>query len=297
MYLRSHGEYLQVIDETSDSPLPELKDWLVDAVGQPVRRISRFMQLALIGAGRCARGSKIPADTAVYLASSRGDLEITVDVMNHVFRDGQSPKPLSFVNTVSNSAAFYVAKCLKLDSRSSFVCSRYLAFEDALQLALVDFQLGAISSALIGTVDCAVLPLHAHRQRLELDNITPLAEASHWLWLTRDATESTGISQNIADVYSASDRDELLRWIQSRNLGRSTTALSAGQYLTVSDFSHIQQQSGVGNTFDYRNSRGYYPSQSAAAIAAFIEGPAQQQTLLHINADNLGRYAAVLLHR
>jgi len=291
MYLRAHGEIIHAVHET----LPELKDWVAEAVGQPIRRISRFMQLALIGAGRCARGQSLPRDTAVYLASSRGDLEITIDVMNHVFRDGQAPKPLSFVNTVSNSAAFYVAKCLRLESRSAFVSSRYFAFEDALQLALIDFQLGTVSSALVGAVDNAVLPLETHRERLELPATAPLAEASHWMWLTRD--DDANALGRVIDVHSASDRDQLLQWIAAQSLDNTSTSLSAGQYISVSDFTAIQTASGIKHAFDYRQSRGYYASQSAAAIAAFADANAQTQTLLHINSDSLGRYSAMLVSR
>jgi hypothetical protein len=293
MYLRAHGEITHAVHET----LPELKELVVDAIGQPIRRISRFMQLALIGAGRCARGKGLPSDTAVYLASGRGDLEITIDVMKHVFCDGQAPKPLSFVNTVSNSAAFYVAKCLRLESRSAFVSSRYFAFEDALQLALVDFQLGTVSSALIGAVDNAVLPLDAHRQRLELDDTAALAEGSHWLWLTRDADAEANVNAQIKvhDVYSASDREQLMRWIVAQRLDTAATSLSAGQYVSASDFAAIQSASGIQNTFDYRQSREYYASQSAAAIAAFAGWDGQSQTLLHINSDSLGRFAAMLV--
>ncbi len=54
--------------------------------------------------------------------------------MATLFRDGGTPKPLSFVNTVSNAACYYVARALKLQSRSNFVCNRHLAFESVLQL-------------------------------------------------------------------------------------------------------------------------------------------------------------------
>ena len=292
MYLRTHGE---IVCDLQDS-LPELKDLVAASIGQPIRRISRFMQLALIGAGRCGRNVSVPNNTAVYLASSRGDLEITIDVVGHVFCDGQAPKPLSFVNTVSNSAAFYVAKCLRLESRSAFVCSRYFAFEDALQLALTDFNLGAVNSALVGTVDNAVLPLAAHRHRLEIDAIEPMAEASHWLWLTRDPAEQSSLS--IVDVHSACDRADLFRWMEAQNLDASSLAISAGQYLSPEDFAAVQAQTAAKNVFDYRTGRGYYASQSAAAVTAFASTPDNAvRTLLHINGDPLGRYAAMLLRK
>lgn len=295
MYVRAYGEIAYPIDIHADALLPDLKEHLLDAVGQPVRRISRFMQLALIGAGRCARGMDLPKDTAVYLASSRGDLEISVDVMNHVFRDGQAPKPLSFVNTVSNSAAYYVAKCLQLEARSSFACNRYFAFEAALQLVATDFQLGTVRSALVGTVDSAVLPISAHRARLELDKTTPLAEGSHWLWLTQEASGNSPCK--IVAVHCASDQAELLQWIAANDLDNADTLISAGQYLSDTEYAAIKTHLDLNKEFHYRQARGHYASQSAAAIAEFIRDRHTANTLLHINGDALGRRMAMLIRK
>jgi hypothetical protein len=289
IHIRAHGEIYYAVGDT----LPELKSLVVEAVGQPVRRISRFMQLALIGAGRCARGQSLPRDTAVYLSSGRGDLEITLDVMHQVFREGQAPKPLSFVNTVSNSAAFYVAKCLQFEARSSFVCNRYFAFESALQLATIDLESGAINSALVGAVDGAVAPLDAHRERLGLHATDAFGEASHWVWLTSDAP--TDSNAEIIAAHSASHRDELLTWIKEQRIEPANCAISAGQYLSPADFSWLKEHSGIEATFAYRKQRAYYDSQSAAAIGDFLRANAAQRVLLHINGDVLGRYVAMLV--
>ncbi len=94
----------------------------------------------------------MPPATTVYIASVRSDFE-TIEVMATLFRDGGAAKPLSFVNTVSNAACYYVARSLKLQSRSNFICNRCLAFESVLQLALMDVETGSATSALVGSVD------------------------------------------------------------------------------------------------------------------------------------------------
>jgi len=290
MYLRAQGEIQHTLAD--DQPLPDLKDLLVEAVGQPIRRISRFIQLAIIGAARCARGVALPADTAVYFASSRGDLEITVDVLNTVYREGLSPKPLSFVNTVSNSAAFYIAKCLKLDARSSFACSRYFAFENALQLALLDMQMGITTSALIGSVDSVVLPLSAHRERLELDGSAPVAEGSHWFWFTRERTGDDRCIR-VEEVFNSGDRDQLIRWLAG--VKTAASAFAAGQYLPDADAADIQAASGIQRTLAYLTS-GHYPSQSAAVVSAFKRS-SDLDAVVHVNRDSIGRYGALLFRR
>jgi hypothetical protein len=287
VYVRAHGDYCELIGDT----LPDLKDLVAESVGQPIRRISRFMQLALIGACRCARGLPLPRETAVYLASSGGDLEISVDVLNHMFREGQSPKPLSFVNTVSNSAAFYVAKCLGLQSRSTFVSSRYTAFESALLLALTDFRLGIADSALIGCVESAALPLTTHRERIEVDATAPVAEASHWIWVTRES--SSDALARIVDVVVADSQNDAVDWMKTQTFEPSGTLLSAGQYLRADVFAQLQSQTGLTQSFDYRSGRGYYASQSAAAIPSFIDTRRDASALLHLNSDSLGRLTMI----
>ena len=107
LLILSHGH--EQIEQTQE-PLPPLKERVRDVTGETVRRIGRFIQLSLIGAGHCLHGQTAPAETAVYLSSGRGDLEVTLDVLTQMIVDGQPPKPLSFINTVSNSACYYVAR-------------------------------------------------------------------------------------------------------------------------------------------------------------------------------------------
>ena len=71
-------------------------------------------------------------------------MSATLEIMTQLFRDGQTPKPLNFVNTVSNAACFYLAQHLSLQARSNFVCNRYFAFESVLQLAALDLAMGTV---------------------------------------------------------------------------------------------------------------------------------------------------------
>ncbi|TNF35838.1 MAG: hypothetical protein EP312_02765, partial [Gammaproteobacteria bacterium] len=136
----------------ADEP-PALKELVKEATGAHVRRIGRFIQLALIGAGRCTQQHALPADTAVYLSSGRGDLEITLEVLKDMVEHGMPPKPLSFINTVSNSACFYIARTFGLHGRSQFVTRRHAPLESALQLAQLDLNQHTVNTALVGTVD------------------------------------------------------------------------------------------------------------------------------------------------
>jgi hypothetical protein len=238
----------------------------------------------------------VPPDTAVYFASGRGDFETTVEVMATLFRDGGAPKPLSFVNTVSNASCYYVARSLKLASRSNFVCNRNLAFESVLQLALMDVEIGAATSALVGSVDAVTMPLSEHRRRVHLPPDAPLAEGSHWLWIGPQRADRPRLGEVLA-VEQFGDAASWLAWVASQQLNQRDCAFSAGQFLEDSAAQALREQSGLTRTFEYRQGRGHYSSQSGAAIAQFLATAAPGAHLLHLNADPAGCFSTMLVAR
>jgi hypothetical protein len=262
LYVTAAADYLEPI---GDAPPADLKPLVAEAVGAPVRRIGRFIQLALIGAGRCAKQTQLAPDTAVYLGSGRGDLEVTIEVMQTLLRDGHAPKPLSFINTVSNAACYYVAQNLKLLGRSSFVCNRYFAFESVLQLAALDLQSG-VNSALVGTVDVVVPPLAGHRIRLGLASDTRVADATHWIELRKEPT-SNALGRLLA-VEHFVDRDALRTWLAKQPIDAGWV-LATGQFVPIAEAAEWAARLEI-ERFDYRNDRAYYDSQSGAVIGEYL---------------------------
>jgi len=287
IYISGYGDYVERID--SDDSAADLKPLVTEAIGTPVRRIGRFIQLALIGAGRCAKQVALPNDAAVYLGSGRGDLEVTIEVMQSIMRDGRAPKPLTFINTVSNAACFYVAQSLNLASQSTFVCNRYFAFETMLQLAKLDLEHGTVESALVGTVDMVVPPLAAHRIRLEIASEAPVADASHWI-LLQTQPSSTAVGRLIAAEHFA-DANELRAWLEDQPID-ARWKLAIGQFMPRVEADEWQRALGL-EVFDYLIGRPYYDSQSGATIGEFLRR--EKGTLLHLNRDPSGRYQALLV--
>ncbi|MDZ4776806.1 MAG: hypothetical protein SGJ23_08480 [Alphaproteobacteria bacterium] len=280
-FIHGCGDYYAAVE--TDDALVDLKPLVKEATGQPVRRVGRFIQLALIGAGRCLGGRKAPEDTAVYFTSGRGDMEVTVEVMEALFRDGEAPKPLHFINTVSNAACFYISKHFGLHGRSTFLCNRYFSFETTLQLALFDLASGAVKHALVGSVDIVTPPLSVQRRRLHLPPDTPVAEASHWLLLSADPNGARG-AITAAAVFG--DRAAALGLARAG----SATAGATGQFGDGAAFLH---DAGLPETFDYRAGRAHYDSQSGAVISAFLDKGSG--ALVHVNADPDGRYGVMLV--
>jgi hypothetical protein len=286
--VHAHGDYYVAVD---DAP-PDLRALAKEATGSHVRRVGRFIQLALIGACRCAGAASPPPETAVYLASRRGDIEMTAEVMEHVFRDAQQPKPLTFINTVSNAACFYVARHFGLHGRSCFVGGASFSFETALQLALLDLQMGVARTALVGCVELAVAPLDVDRRRLGVAPNAPVGEASHWLWL--DIAKRPGPGVRTVEFFA--DRERLRSWIASQRLDPAQTQFAPGQFLSDADASWLERECNLTRRFDYRTGRAYYDCHSGAAIGVFLREGADE-TMLHVNGDEDGRYAVMLARR
>jgi hypothetical protein len=186
--IAAHSHFYATYD--NDEPVIELKDALKDCLREPLRRSDRFIQLALLGSARCARGHKLAADCAVVLASHYGPVSNNAVVQRQLFVDQQVPKPIHFVNTLGNAAGFYIARNLDLAGANHFVSGNHGGFMEALLLSALLLQNGT-SQVLIGAVDEYVPPQRQHRRRIGVADNTPMAEGSHWLLLTTPDNTNT----------------------------------------------------------------------------------------------------------
>jgi hypothetical protein len=286
MKILAHGHY----SETVGDALPPLKELVKDTTGESVRRVGRFIQLALIGAGRCLQQHKAPVATGVYLTSGRGDLEITLDVLEQMVEHGLPPKPLSFINTVSNSACFYLAKHFGLHGRSNFVTRRRAPLESILQLAALDIDNGATQTALVGSVDICTAPLTDHRRRLAVPEQTPVGEGSHWFLLAHEAYPAAALA-TVDNILLLPDRAAVQRWLETQCPGRqalANTALACGQHIDASTAVWLQALTGYA-PWSASADLPWYDSHCGHTLGQFLQlRPARQ--LLHIDCDSDARF-------
>ncbi len=63
------------------------------------------------GVHRCVHGQDIDSSTAVFLALENRNLGDTENVLHQIYRENSFPSPaFNFINTMSNTASFYVAR-------------------------------------------------------------------------------------------------------------------------------------------------------------------------------------------
>jgi hypothetical protein len=188
--------------------LPSLKADIKKLCGKNIRRIDRFTQLSLIGSLQCKGNIILPDKTGIYLASKYGPLNNTSDVLSQIYQQGQIPKPINFINAVSNTACYYLAELLDLSASNQFVTSKEFSLAAGLKLASFDLEGGRVEAALVGLVCEVDKNLEFHRQRISLGDGNLLAEGSHWLYVAYDLPDQKPLAK-VTTIAQPISEDEL----------------------------------------------------------------------------------------
>lgn len=189
--IQARGNLYMPVDEQSHE-LPPLRSALAEVCRRRYRRIDRFIQLALIGSGRCAAQHPPSRECGLYLGIGNGPLPSNIKVQQALFAERELPMPFAFVNTLGSSSGFYIADNLGLDASAVVVSQRRNPLGAALTCAMLDLATGAVEQALVGAVEVLVLPLWAQRKRLATNPDRPLAEGSHWWLLGKGTPRDSG---------------------------------------------------------------------------------------------------------
>jgi hypothetical protein len=286
------GDYYAEITDDSDAPgLQDLRDQVREHCRERFRRIDRFSQLCLLGSSLCAKQAEaknltLDEHTGLYIGSRFAALANTVDVHAKMMTRGQIPKPAHFINTLSNSAGYYVARNLGLTGKNLFISRADASLEATLQMLQLDLLSGQTQQALAGIVDEGVLPLSEHRQRLDVAANTPLAEGSHWFLLRASNTENTQEAlATITHIECFYDIASVQAWIQQQHSDSRT-------YI----FSNAQQQLQLQpllkkNTLPFfETEQHYYPTQTAGTLLRFANTAKAGESLITVYGDADDRF-------
>lgn len=117
------------------------------ALGVDARRLSRFTQLALLGA--LSLREHLTAESCLYLGSSFNSPNKFFKIFNSLVQD-DLPSPLDFMANINNAATFQITQNLNLQGTSIFLALEKENVEQLFQLAELDLDEG--QTALIGWV-------------------------------------------------------------------------------------------------------------------------------------------------
>jgi len=254
------------------------------------RRVNRFILLSLLGALQCIDRQPLEAATAVYLTTEDGNLGETADVLDEIYTSRTLPRPFGFINTMSNTAAFYLARNLGIRGRNITVSSRHLSFERGLELLKTDFACGAEQSALIGGVDESSL---ARMNREEpAGRGWRTVDGSGWLYVK---SEKEGACAAFTQILSFRDGPSCTRWIRERERS-PVDVVSFGAMIGDDEAAAFREILRPAAEFDYLGEYGYSGSATACGVSLFVR-LFQAKTLLHLNKDQRGSYAVIELER
>lgn len=283
MYIQNHYSLLHEIARDGEQ-LPDLQPIIVQQHGSRIRRIDRYIQLCIAGGLSCTH-KNLAANTGVYLGTRCGAVATSAKVMETIAAQLELPKPLHFVNTLGNSAGFYITQLLGLTGTALVVSKERQSFEAALTHALVDLQNSVSESVLVGGFDEVTLPLEQQLQRLGASaNAPALFEGSHWLLLSR---EPQGSQQSVGLPRYHSHLSEALE--QNPEALKGTLQLD---FLpdTLERTQLQQQPYSVFKAGDLAQGKIPHGVFSAAALIDLIR---QDKAGLHISRATNGYYCCV----
>lgn len=175
-----------IVQDIDDKQLRlNLKQYGVDA-----RRLSRFSQLALLGA--LPLQAQIQTDTNIYLGASFN----SPSKFNKTFvqlMQQQVPSPLDFMANLNNATTFHLSQQFKTQASSIFLAIDRYNYAQPIELALLDLQTTEKATVLVGWV-C---------EKTELMKL----EGSYWWLITnvvgkkqQSITLEQAITENIEQI-------------------------------------------------------------------------------------------------
>jgi len=250
------------------------------------RRVNRFILLTMIGARMCINGHAPGANKAIYLTTDHGNLGDTVSVLDEIYAARSLPKPYNFINTMTNTAAFYLAQNLGTRGRNITVSSRHLSFERGLDLLATDFAAGVEVSALIGGVDVAFNSCQGIENR-EADRWKSV-DGSGWFYIRPEPEGACAVFRENRIFH---DSASCLKWIQQKNTS-SVDMVAFGALIDKDERVRWEAALSPVDRFDYLDQYGYCGSATACGIGKFVES-FNGRSLLHISRDRHGNHAVL----
>jgi hypothetical protein len=284
-------------------------DLVAEIMGQPMRRAGRFIKMVCCGALACLK--KVPPDylktkkVGIFLATGLGNIDDIVPFITQVFKYERGfPSPNQFANSVSNAAAFFLARICEIKGVVLTISEEELSFESALWLAQSYLEAGEIELALVGGCDVFTPTVADYRERMDLtpDNsrLLPMGEGSSWLLLGGNNKEKVG------DILAVEFGNEL---IPPEEFSLNENILSASEKLIAKAASRGKKRlllpgfrmNKIDTRFwkqkgwevdDYLPYCGIHPTAVAFGLARFLL--TQPATLfVHYNCHASGKQALI----
>ena len=251
-----------------------------------IRRTDRFIQLALLGAHEALNARTLSQNTALYMASGQGNLAVFKRLRDQRYIHKQPPKPVDFINSLSNTAGFYVAQYFGLTGKNLNVSRLNNVAETLLLLAQNDLELGHETEILLGGVDELQEPYPFTRKTLGICDDTVLGEGSNWLLLS--AKEEDALASLVYEKERFSLQElQVYLLTQDKDIVYSFAQKSAS--LLQKELHNIVDEAHVFNSVN-----GYFETSGLSALVDFTKNG--KGTLIYILLEG-DKYRLIRLER
>ncbi|MGY2573614.1 hypothetical protein [Vibrio sp. C8] len=190
-------------------PSVDIKQECKKVASSYIRRTDRFIQLGILGVSGI---QDLSTNTALYLVSGQGDLSVFCRSCEQRYIEKTPPKPVDFINSLSNTAGFYISKFLGLDSSNLNLSHQGFVVENALRLSDVKLSLKRESQILLGGIDELPSESSSPHCYLNLNDDVKIGEGSNWLLLSKE--ESNALAQ-VVHVSEMMDYKGFTRYLES----------------------------------------------------------------------------------
>jgi hypothetical protein len=282
--------YINAIGIHNTIPINEQSDLLHElktVSGKLYRRSDHFIQLAILGAHKAVNELSLSDQTAIYLTSGQGNSSVFERLCEQRCIQKFLPKPIDFINFLSNSAGFYVASHLGLSGKNLFLSHNDFPVQMTMLTAQNDLNLGKQKAVLVGGVDEWLADQELAGKLLGVSERKVLGEGSNWMLISAEAKGALGTFEMAGKGLDINKLKQLL------------VSAEAGTYLAFSRrFADVAVAALMGlNTgckrFVYEESCGYYETLPLYALNRFLSR--KEGRLIHIDVKN-GRYMVMTVN-
>lgn len=239
------------------------------------RRTDHFIQLAIIGAHKAIQGHIPGADTAIYLTSGQGNMAVFTRICHERHVEKHLPRPVDFINLLSNAAGFYVAAHLGLKGKNMFLTHHRFPVQMSLLAAQNEIVLGRQQEILLGGVDEVISEEKQARKILGISETTVLGEGSNWLLLSPDPLGALG---TIEVKKKALNRQALQELLAATGAG---TFLAFCKGFPPKEIEEIMALNKKNKRYVYEASCGYYETLPLYVLNRFVNR--EKGKLIHID--------------
>ncbi len=279
-----------------------IQETLITLTGLDMRRVGHFCELALVGSVLAKKRLKNPLDprSHVYFGTGLGEVQKTAALFKQTLDSDETFSPYNFINSVSSTTAFYIAKTAGLESRSITVCQEELSFEWALKLACNAIEDNDAAAALAGGADEFSYPREDHMKRLPLDENQIMGEGGGWLCLSSEKKHAIGEVMEVREIPCMGAEDghksaqEVSNVCEPYLTGKAPFLLP-GFRIGRGRLDALVKAMPGAKVRRYLDYCGCFHTASAFGVASVFDLPqATDAVYIHVNSDIEGRTMIVV---